>query len=891
MHHPPLTRLLLAIADLVWARPWTVLLANLAVSVFLGYYAATIKVDSSFLGVLDDTTSEAHRLAEVSRDFKAASSVVLVITGGEEEARRSAAMEARDALEGVEQITDATAQITPELIASVGPIWLEDAQFEALAEGLARLPALRPAAGPLALDGLLRTLADGLDAPATGPPPAGAAAGLRGVRGLVELIAALPQTEAAAWDRVLLGLPEESLVGPGGVPLRQGFIASADGALYAVDIRTTLDPIADNVGLDAFENLERAIDPVRARHPELTLRYAGLVPGAHQDQSNVLGKVLPLSTVTLLVVLAALYGLDRSPVTVLAAGFCLIMSTVWAYGVIHLVFGYASLTATSVGTMLFGLGIDYAAHLTVRYSAEHAACEDGREAMRRMLGYTGRGVTIGGLTMIVAFALMTLTDFRAATHLGIAAAVGLLSALILQLTAFPAILRLFDKRKAHSAVDQNLAWLNALVRWCLQHPRAVYAVTGAVLLGSLAMLPRFTLETDLKKIITQDLPALEAAEDLARAFGGSAEAILSVNDTVEQSRERSVRLAQLPQVARVDGIHRLIPPDVEARAARNLGLVPALDALGPLAAAPREGIDSGAVVHELRRLQTLGAKIAVGAGLAGAPELAREGIELRFAAERAIDAVDGQDRALARTEAALFGVMERARGTARAVAAAGRFGPDQLPAQVRERYESGGKFMSFVYPRDHRIEFHALQDFKEAVHAIDPGATGNLFVTDQILVGGVRRLPVALAAILIALIGIISWDLRSVRHTFMALIPLSVACVVAVGVVLALRIPVSVLMLAAFPLLFGIGIDNGVHILHRSDEAGDDIARAVAQVGKAILFTSGSNIFGFSILFLLNHRGMEGLAMVVSIGVATCCATSLTLLPVLVRRFPGHSAG
>lgn len=889
MQHPPLTRLLLAIADLVWARPRAVLLANLLVSLVLGYYAVTVRVDSSFLGVLDDTTPEAHRLAEVSRDFKAASSVVLVITGGDEAARREAAMAAQERLKGVPEISDATAQITPELLASVGPIWLDDASFSRVVQAVEPLPALLPQAGaPPSLDGLLRTLADQLAAPgdpADAPPEAAQA--LAGVRGLVNLVAALPQTEASAWDQLLRQLPDDALIGPGGIPMRQGFIASADGAVYAVDIRTTLDPVGDNVGLDAFEGLERAIDPVRAAHPELVMRYAGLVPGAHQDQSNVLGKVIPLSSVTLLVVLAALYALDRSLVTVIAAGFCLVMSTVWAYGVIHIVFGYASLMATSVGTMLFGLGIDYAAHLTVRYNEEHARGVDGREALRNMLGHTGRGVTIGGMTMVMAFALMTLTDFKAATHLGIAASVGLASALILQLTAYPAILRLFDRRTDRAAIALNVAWLDRLVRWCLAHPRAVYGITGAVILASIAMLPRFTLETDLKKIITQDLPALAAAEDLARAFGGSAEAILSVNNSVEQSRERAIALAALPQVARVDGVHRLIPPGADARAARNQALLPALERLGALTPTARDSLPSDAIVAELRRLQRLGARVAIGAGFAGRPEIAREGKELRFAAERAIERVSGQDAALARTEAALFGNLQRVQRALVAVCALDHFGPEQLPAQVRDRYESQGQFVSFVYPRDHRIEFHALQDFKAAVHAIDPGATGNLFVTDQILVGGIRRLPVALAAILICLIGIITWDLRSFRHTLLALIPLTVACFVAVGVVLAMRIPVTVLMLAAYPLLFGIGIDNGVHILHRAEEAGDDIPRAVAQVGKAILFTSGSNVFGFSILFLLNHRGMEGLAMVVSIGVTTCCVTSLTLLPVLLRRFPG----
>lgn len=889
MSEPPLTRLLYRLADLVWFRPWHVLGLTALVTLFLGYYAATVRIDSSFLGVLDNDDPAARLLAEVSQDFHAASSVVLVITGGTEKQRREAAMDAQSVLAPLPEVIDANAQVSPELLAMIGPMMLDDAQFEQLKVGLEGLAAVAPP--PDAGHGLVGILRDirgrlgGRRNLQDAPPEAAQA--ISALTAFVDMVGALPQDDARVWDELLSHAPAVDLMGPGGVPLRRGFVAGAEGSVYAVDVRTSLDPLATDVGLAGFSHLEQAIDPLRKRYPTLKMRFAGLLPGGYEDQSNVLGKVLPLSTITLLVVVLALVTLDRGFVTMLGAGSCLLIAITWTFGLVHLIFGYASLMASAVATMLFGLGIDFAAHITVRYNDERIAGVEAHAALRRAIGNTGRGVVVGGVTTVVSFALMVLTDFKAATHLGIAAAVGLSSALILMLSTFPAIVRIFDRREVRPPLALNLAWMDKLVTACLANPRRVLAFTALILSASLAMLPRFELETDLKKIITQDLPALAAADDLARAFGGSAEAILSVNDSVEQSRQRAAELVKLPQVARVDGIHMLIPPDADARAKRNHSLQPILDQFVFAPHTPGGPVSAAEMVDELNALAALGSKITVGAGLAGRHDIAEQGLALRLAAARAAEQVAGQDARLAATEDAFFRVAEGTIAALRRSVALESFGPDQLPEEVLTRYASKGRYVSFVYPADYRIQFQALTEFRDAVRQIDPKATGNLFVVDQLLVGGVKRLPIAMAAILASLFLIVGLDLRSFRRSLLALVPLTVACIVAVGIVLAFRVPVSVLMLAGYPLLFGIGIDNGVHILHRAEESQGDLAKAVSSVGKAILFTAGTTAFGFSILFFLNHRGMEGLALVVVLGVVTCFLTSITVLPVLAARFGG----
>ena len=88
-------------------------------------------------------------------------------------------------------------------------------------------------------------------------------------------------------------------------------------------------------------------------------------------------------------------------------------------------------------------------------------------------------------------------------------------------------------------------------------------------------------------------------------------------------------------------------------------------------------------------------------------------------------------------------------------------------------------------------------------------------------------------------------------------------------------------MVIAFPLIFGIGIDDGVHILHRYKECGE-VLPAVSHTGRAILFTTITTMTSFAVLFFTNHNGLIGMAQLVGLGVGLCFFFSITILPAVL---------
>jgi predicted RND superfamily exporter protein len=888
MSSGPLAALLGAVARLAWRRPGLILGVNLVVTVLAALSLHDLRVDATFMSVLDQDEPAAVRLIELSESFGAASGLVLVIEGGEEEERRLAAQQAAAALQVLPEVVSAQALLDLDTLATVGLMNLPDEDFARLESALAGLrPALLRLQEEPRLEVGLDALADQLKAGFERRDQPADPQALGALTRMVEGLAVVAEGGEPELDLIQL----DEAQGPGGVPLRRGQLASPDGLVYLVDVRTTLDPLKADLGMAGFAGIEEALTSTRAQHPELFMEFAGLLPGAYQDQQNVLGRVMPLSSVTLLLVLAALLLLDRRWTTPLMVGMGLITSVIWTFALVKLVFGVASLTATAFGILLFGLGVDYAVHVVVRYNDERAAGVEGELAMHRALVLTGRGVVVGALTSMTAFALMGFTDFKAATHLGVTAAMGLGSALILMVVVLPASLRLVDRWGGERRrVQLKLELLDRVVRACLAHPRRVLITAAVLLIAALSQLPRFTLETDLDKLVTRDLPAMAANQRLAGALGGSAEPVLSVRTDLEESRALALRLEALDSVSRVDGAFRMIPPDVPSVLDRNRRLQPLIGDL-ELAAQPRDEVDVASLSQSLTRLRLLAIRATTEATLGGRPDLAAQARALRTACERALASVQGQGAVLAAHELELIDGLGRGLEELDEASSIWSYGPASLPESLAARYVQGDQLVTYIYPTDYRVDFDFLQRFRAEVLQVDPLATGTLFIVDDLLVGGVDRLPMTLALVILALGTILAVDLRRPRKVLVALVPLVLGSTIAIGIIIALGLPISILMLAAFPVVFGIGIDDGVHILHRYEESladGGDVAQAIAATGKAILFTSVTTGIGFSILFALNHAGLAGLATLVLIGVGTCFVTSVTLLPVLAQLVGGE---
>jgi predicted RND superfamily exporter protein len=140
---------------------------------------------------------------------------------------------------------------------------------------------------------------------------------------------------------------------------------------------------------------------------------------------------------------------------------------------------------------------------------------------------------------------------------------------------------------------------------------------------------------------------------------------------------------------------------------------------------------------------------------------------------------------------------------------------------------------------------------------------------------------------LIVITALLLFDFRSIRHTLLALLPLGVGLAQTFGLLGLLGIPLNPANMIALPLLLGISVDEGVHIVHDFlDQKGK--YRISQSTAVAVLVDSLTTIVGFGSLMIASHQGLQSLGRVLTIGVTCCLFTSLVMLPALMTWFTRH---
>jgi len=84
------------------------------------------------------------------------------------------------------------------------------------------------------------------------------------------------------------------------------------------------------------------------------------------------------------------------------------------------------------------------------------------------------------------------------------------------------------------------------------------------------------------------------------------------------------------------------------------------------------------------------------------------------------------------------------------------------------------------------------------------------------------------------------------------------------------------------PILIGIGVDSGIHLVHAWKQSS---VNTLLAAGKAVFFSSATSLIGFGILSTSHHLGVGSLGYILFWGIAFCLIISLTLLPVALKVF------
>ncbi|MEE8311629.1 MAG: MMPL family transporter [Candidatus Binatia bacterium] len=867
---------------------WVAWIARHALPVLLVVIVSTVGIGvytANNLGVnadLDDMFAPdvpfRAREAEYERAFPLVGrDVVIVVDAGTPE-------QARDAARALATRMRAEPALFKSVFEPEGPFF-EDHAFlymdtDELEEFADRLARVQPYLAGLAEDGTLRGLADLL--------ARGAAAVREGDVAPGEL--------APMLARVDMGI-EAVLAGE---PYRLSWAEIVAGGELGAGSRRRLvimQPVLDFTDLLAGAD---SIEAVRGYARELgfdregsavRVRMTGDIALSIEEMTLVQEQAGTAGVVSMILVGILLLVSLRSVRLALATLFTLALGLIWTAGFAALAVGHLNLLSVAFAVLFIGLSVDFALHLCMRYQELLADRWPAAEALAETARDVGTSITLCAMTTAIGFFAFVPTDFSGVAELGLISGAGMFISLFLNLTVLPALISLHRSRRGRRGLAAlAVASPRLIPAFSIRHPRRVASV--ALVLGAVGvvLLPRLSFDADPIRVRDPRAESVRAFEDLIAASEHQPWEIAVIADDLERGERLARKLRDLEVVEEAFTVRDFVPEDQAEKLAIiedvALFLAPPPDPSG-LVPPPTLGEEAQALrrlQHELIALsRTTRDRDVVTASRALAASLDRF---LERAGAAGGTATNGVDVAM--LDALEISLLDSLPNQLDSLQRAINVGPitlDELPATLVGRMVSAeGRVRVRVLPREELSNPETLERFVTSVREVAPEATGSAVSIYEASRAAVRSFQQALGAAVAVIVVLLLLIWRTIGAALLVLAPLALAGVLTGAVAVVVGIPINFADIIVLPLLLGIGVDSGIHLVERARLSQAAAGRLLeTSTAHAVLFSALTTIASFGTLGFAGHRGMASMGQLLAVGVALAVLANLLVLPALIQ--------
>jgi predicted RND superfamily exporter protein len=562
--------------------------------------------------------------------------------------------------------------------------------------------------------------------------------------------------------------------------------------------------------------------------PPLRVEFAGGHRIAIETEALVRRESILNTAGSLALILPLLFIVFRSSWLVLVGPLPSALSLVFVLGILGYVGARLSAAATGAAAMLFGLGVDGVVLLYVAYVLAPADDSDRVDIGAALTG-PSTSMLLGMWTTAATFYGLMFVDFPSLQQLGTLIGHAMVICGLLTLFLVPALLPRRRKRHSRSLTMPRLA------AWTARRHRAivVVALLLTVALGIAARGLRINPTLERLRSVT---PSAQLETQIAASFGlqQNVYVVLAQGPQLEPLLEANERLtarvkAELPAVGFQPPT--LLLPSAAAQASRSQQIA----AAGLTPDAVRASLETARVAGGF----TPGSFDPFAARL---PQMLDPGQRLTY---------DGF----------------------------ASHGLGDLLERFIVRADNQWLLATYAFPANGE----QAARLGRIVEQIDPTQT----LTGLDLVNGElarRFLPQFIKGLSIGTIMVIvlvGAAFRDWRLSFFALLPTVIGLIWTAGLLALAHVELDLFAVFAVVTFLGIGVDYGVHLVHRYQERHDAL-HATAELAPVILAAAGITLFGYATLINSSYPPLRSMGIVSVLSVVTLAAASLLVLPALL---------
>ena len=658
----------------------------------------------------------------------------------------------------------------------------------------------------------------------------------------------------------------------------EGYLVSEDGGLIFILMVPNEDSREAKSIHDSISLVRKLIKEVRSQFPGVEAGLTGEDVIAADEMAITQIDVKNASQIALLGVALLFIISYRGLVKPLLAVFSLVIALCWSIGWATLVVGHLNILTIVFTTILIGLGIDFGIHILERYKEERVFGNDVLHSLQKTIQGTGRGNFAGAVTTGMAFGGMVFTDFIGIVELGKISGGGIFFCMISMILVLPALISLEEKIRKPKYSQKGLEWRYSWLENFFKNYRLIIFISMISFIASLFSLRAVVFDYNLLNLQAHGTEAVKYEMRVIKEAGRSSWSVALLADSLDETIKKHHELEKLSTVGNVESIASFLPEDQNQKIKYIKELRPVLENLKVKNEASL--VSQSSLVKTMKKIHfKLQGKEDKG-DVAEARKFAK-----LFLDESEEQSVEIAEKRLNQFSKVLFVDYRDKIADLKINVDVSPVSFTEIPENFRKRYVSqNGVYLISAYPSIDVWDIDQREKFLRQLRQVDPSVTGNAvhmfestrLMRDGYIQGGIY----AMVAIFIYIF--ISFG--NIRATLIVLLPVVVGSVWTVGVMDLMKVSFNLANLVILPLIIGIGVVNGVHMVHRYREETDKSVNILSRsTGKGVVLSSLTTMIGFGSLMIADYQGIYSLGLVLTLGVGCCLLASITVLPSILR--------
>ena len=619
-----------------------------------------------------------------------------------------------------------------------------------------------------------------------------------------------------------------------------------------------------------------AAQAVMKANTSVRVRITGEVALEHEELESVGLNAIWSSLASLLLVCLALWAGLRSVKLMLVTLVILIFGLVLTAGFAAISVGHLNIISIAFACLYIGLGVDYAIHVCLHYREARVLGMVNAAAIGFSLRDVSFSLFLCALTTLFGFVAFIPTDYAGVSELGIISGGGMIIGLLISLVTLPAFLRLFPVKDPKPIKSRLVpSWVNTFP---FKYSKAIRIVS--ILLGLLSCFILTKLTFDSNPINMRD-PKSESVSTIRELLASKTDSPFSLTGlatSLEDAKQKAAKFQKLSSVHDVITLSSFVAEDQEAK-------LVTLEDLNLVLGGQLQNFSS--VLDETDRKQALltfnqELKKAISENTPNAPMATLKQLQQRVDAFLVkAESQPNPNDSYVQLEKNILGLLPFTLDRLRTSLTATEYGIEDIPDYIRIHWQSKDNlYKILITPEKDHNQLENLKEFVRQVQSVDDTVSG-LPVADQASGDAVVKAFIeAFSGSFVGIVVLLLIMFRSIKKTLLVVLPLLLAAALTGATNVLLDNPFNFANIIALPLLLGMGVDSGIHVLQRHlSESCSDHELLQSSTARGVVFSSLTTLCSFTSLAFTSHKGTSSMGLLLTIGISLTLLCALIVLP------------